>query len=110
MLNKEQILSANDLPQEEVQVLEWGGSVFVRTMTGSERDAFESDYQKDKSKDIRAKLCVRVVCDENGQRLFSDADIMALSSKSAAALDRIFAAAISLNKVSNKDIEELKKT
>jgi len=41
-LNKEQILRADDLKTEEVDVPEWGGSVRVRVLTGTERDAFES--------------------------------------------------------------------
>jgi hypothetical protein len=108
MLTKDQILSSDDLPRELVKVPEWGGEVYVRTMSGADRDAFEADFQRDRSKDIRAKLAVRVVCDRSGQRLFTDADIPALSNKSAAALDRIFAAAIKLNKISKDDVEELK--
>ncbi len=40
MLTREQILQSDDLPRETVQVPEWGGEVQVRTMTGTDRDAF----------------------------------------------------------------------
>ncbi len=33
ILSKEAILSADDLPREIVSVPEWGGQVYVRTMT-----------------------------------------------------------------------------
>ena len=38
MLTREQILGLSDLPREEVRIPEWGGVVFVRALTGSERD------------------------------------------------------------------------
>ena len=40
-LTKENIISADDLQRERVDVLEWKGHVFVKTMTGAERDSFE---------------------------------------------------------------------
>ena len=42
MLTREQILQSDDLPCETVPVPEWGGEVQVRTMTGTDRDAFEA--------------------------------------------------------------------
>ena len=42
ILSKEAILAADDLPREIVSVPEWGGQVCVRTMTGTDRDAFET--------------------------------------------------------------------
>jgi hypothetical protein len=45
-LTRDSILNAKDLKKELVKVPEWGGEVYVRCMTGSERDAFESEaYQ-----------------------------------------------------------------
>jgi len=120
LLTREQILQANDLPRERVPVPEWGGELFVRTMTGSERDAFESESVIFESKgrtapnmdalnQTRARLCARTICDEQGQRLFSDADVAALGAKSSAALDRVYEAASRLNKISTQDVEELAK-
>ena len=43
MLTQEQIRAASDLKTEEVYVPEWGGSVLMRGMTGTERDAWEDD-------------------------------------------------------------------
>ena len=42
MLNREAILSSVDLPKELVSVPEWGGDLYVRTLNGTERDAFEA--------------------------------------------------------------------
>ena len=118
LLTREAILQADDLPRELVEVPEWGGSVFVRTLTGSERDAFEAEsvvfHPKGQSepnmeslKQTRARLCARCICDEKGQRLFTDEDVSALGAKSGAALDRVYEVAARRNKISQKDMEEL---
>lgn len=113
MLTKEQILQTNDLPKELVKVPEWDGEVYVRTMTGAERDNFEQSLVISKGKmnlaNIRARLCALAICDENGNRLFTDSEIEQLGQKSAAALDRIFEVTQKLNGIGAKDIEELEK-
>ena len=41
LLSKTEILTANDLQTEDVEVPEWGGAVRVRSFTGREREPFE---------------------------------------------------------------------
>ena len=108
-LSKQAILDVQDLKREEVQIPEWGGSVFVRMMTAGERDRFEAEFQaaKDGMKDLRAKLAQLVVTDAEGIALFTADEVAKLSAKSAAALDRIFTVAIRLNKIGQQDIEDL---
>lgn len=122
LLNKQQILDAEDFKTEIVDVPEWGGSVMVMTMTSEARDALEAsfvDFDDDKSKakensqarlaNIRAKYVAASVVDEKGNLIFSQKDIIALGKKSAAAMDRVFAVTQKLNKVDDKDIEDLAK-
>ena len=112
MLSKKDILTADDLPHQDVEVPEWGGTVRVRTMTGTERDAFEGEtYTGDGANTInmRARMCARCIIGEDGERLFEDRDMAELGAKSAAALDRVFAVAQALNGFSDSDIEELEK-
>ena len=40
-LTRDLILGMDDLSRVRVDVPEWGGHLFVRSMTGMERDAFE---------------------------------------------------------------------
>lgn len=114
-LTKDDILALDDLPRESVDVPEWGGTVYVRTLTGTERDAFEASVMAPRkgarmnTANIRARLGVLCIVDENGERLFSDRDAIELGKKSAPALDRIFTAAQRLNGLSAEDIEELVK-
>ena len=110
-LGKEAILSANDRTVEVVAVPEWGGDVTVKTMSGTERDAFEQSIVQGKDKmdlaNVRARLCVRCIVGDDGERVFGDGDAIALGAKSAAALDRVFGAAQKLNGLSADDVEEL---
>jgi len=116
VLNRDDILKVSDISIEEVDVPEWGGSVFVKGMTGTERDAFESSIVQQRGKNssvnmsnIRAKLSAQTICDEAGERLFTDADVKALGKKSATALQRVFDVAQRLSGISGDDVEELAK-
>lgn len=103
------ILAAQDLPRKAVDVPEWGCTVYVRSMTGDERDAWEQWLldTKDGRRRIRARYCALVLVDADGERLFQDTDedVEALGKKSAAALDRVFGAALTLNGMSEADQE-----
>lgn len=109
-IGKAEILAAQDRPTERVNVPEWGGEVIVRTLSGAERDAYEDETLKTDGKSLvvnrknaRARLVARCLCDESGNRLFSDAEAVALGSKSAAVLDRLFGIAQRLNGMTPKD-------
>ena len=113
-LSRDAILQREDIVTEDVEVPEWGGTVRVRGMSGVERDAFEASLieqpeangkrrrkqqaaTKTNMANVRAKLCAWCIMDENGAKLFSDADVVALGAKSAAALDRIYEVASELS-------------
>lgn len=111
LLTREQILAADDSTIETVSVPEWGGEVGVKTLTGFEKDLWESGRQtKDGNfnlENIRASLVAVAACDSNGQRLFSLNDVVDLGKKSARALDRVFQAAKKLNGVSDEELDEI---
>lgn len=110
-LSRENILEANDVPTEDVEVPEWGGTVRVQAMTGTERDKFEASMvgkgNKPNLANFRAKLAAACMVDENGDRLFSESDVNALGKKSAAALDRVATAAQRISALSAEDVDEL---
>lgn len=114
-LTREQILSSVDLKPEKVPVPEWGGEspdeafVYVRIMTGTERDAFEGNWDSVKFKNGRSYLAVTTICDEQGNSLFNPDDVEALGKKSSAALTRVLDVCMRLNRLGAKDIEELEK-
>lgn len=115
LLTREAILAAQDLGGEEVAVPEWGGTVRVRMMTGTERDQFETAVMRAKEAaageevNLRAMLAALTLCDAEGQALFSVADVAALGRKSAAALERVFSVASRLNAMTDRDVADLGK-
>lgn len=95
--------------------------VYVRQMTGHERDAFEQSLltkKKDSkgnvvaveqaTEDFRAKLAVQTVCDANGNLILKRDDYLRLSVNiSALKLEKIINEAQRINGIGEKDREEL---
>lgn len=118
-LTEEEVYQADDLTREFVAVPEWANGdpeagVYIRTMSGTERDQFEEDISKTKGKkteinfkNIRARLVAMTACDENGKPIFTNID--KLGEKSSKALDRCFGVAQRLNGMTDKDVEGLAK-
>lgn len=116
LLTRDQILNALDMESQVVAVPEWGGDVMVKGLTGAERDAFERRIVEMRGKktqvnltNIRAKLVALCAVDKDGKRIFTDADVVALGGKSAAALDRVFTVAQKLSGLTTEDVDELEK-
>lgn len=114
MLNRDDILKASDIKVEPV--LAWGGTVYVKGMTGKERDQFEASIiqmrgnkQNFNLENVRAKLCVLTICDESGNRLFTDADLPLLAEKSAQELQKIFIVAQRLSGITEEDLSDYTK-
>jgi len=115
-LSREDILNVKDISIEEVEVPEWGGSIYVKSMTGTERDAFEASIVRANSRsgkanvnmeNIRAKIAANTICDENGELLFTKHDITVLGNKSASALQRVFEVAQRLSGITEEAVKEL---
>ena len=115
------------LQKEKVQIekVELGGDnfVYVRQMSGRERDHFEQSMLKavrntkgqvesyeQSLEDYRAKLATATMCDADGNMLLLPDDVGTLSKNmSAVTLDKIIAKAQELNKISEADKEALVK-
>lgn len=111
-LTKDQILAADDSGLLEVQVPEWGGSLFIRVMSVGERDAYENDWIQNKHKGVenfRAKFLQRVLCSEKGDLLFTAAELDLLAGKSARVMSRLWEKAMRHNALTDADVEELAK-
>jgi hypothetical protein len=115
LLNKAAILAADDLTYRDVEVPEWGGTVRVRALSGTDRDAYEAmmiDARQQKGAAVspklhnfRSKLVVRAIVDSNGERLFTDTDARELGAKSGAVIDRLFDIAAELSGMDKKAVE-----
>jgi len=121
VLTREGLLKKEILRKEKVD-LGKDEYVFVRQMTGRERDRFEQSLVKEvmdnkgqsefkrSLDDFRAKLAVHTVCDEDGNNLLRPEDVSTLSQNmSAARLELIVNKAQELNRISEEDKKNLTK-
>jgi len=121
MLTREELLKKEKLKIVKVKFDE-KNFVYVRQMTGREREQFEGllvkkiskggkvvDYQQS-MEDFRAKLAVNCLCNTKGVNLMQPEDYATLSQNmSASRLTKIADAAGKLNGITDEDKEELVK-
>ena len=114
LLSKDQIAAADDRKWEDVNVPEWGGTVRVLGMSGTERNAYQSSLvvlgpngsvQRMNMADQLAKLVAKSIVGEDFERLFTDKDVAALGKKNGAVLERIGAVAQRLSGLRKEDVE-----
>ena len=108
MTIREDIFKAEDLPREFVPTPEWSavdGQVYARCLSGDERDKYEvylanqSEPEPGGGEDtrrmkmgtthLRAMLVAMGACDEHGDSIFRDSDLVQLGMKSADVLERL---------------------
>ena len=109
LLSREDILGLKDLQIEPIDLPEWGGSAYIRCMSGAEREQFEHVFAQQESTMIRATAAGLSLCDEKGQRLFTDKDFLLLATKNWKALDRIYTVARRLSVLTGDEMEALEK-
>jgi hypothetical protein len=115
LLSRSDILRATATPQEMVSLTkELGGDVLVRGMTGVERDAFEASCLEGRGKrrdfnmkNFRAKMVAACCIDDQGHRIFTDADVIALGEVRADVIDKLFSVAQRLSGMRDEDVDEL---
>jgi hypothetical protein len=102
MLSKDAILHAPPPKVEEVHVPEWKDAdgddvVYVRGMTGAERDLWEMSLTVERGGQMvsdganaTAKALVKCIVTAEGQRVFDDRDANELGAQPAAALMRLW--------------------
>lgn len=108
------ILAADDTKYDEVDCPEWGGAVRLKSIKGTQRDAYEQSLMKGSGanremnlRNARAKLIVLCAVDEDGRNLFTADDVNRLGAKNAAPLDRLFDACKTLCGIGDNDVDRL---
>jgi hypothetical protein len=121
VLNREQILNAQDRPQVCVSVDVWGGDVLLTALSVKDRAEVLGDWsklgaiQKEGGDAVAAllrtklKLIALSITDEKGVCLFTVEDIDALARKSEAAIGKIADEAVLLNRFFVSDTEDAAK-
>ncbi len=114
-LTKQQIF-ATSLRLKEVEVPEWGGSVFIRPLTIHEQakladlgTKYEKSSVVDRMKNCTLRLVQWSVCDEQGNPLFEAGDLEPLMSKAASAFLRLQDSILALSGLTEESRKELEK-
>lgn len=112
LLDKNAILLADDIKTEDVHVPEWGGTVRLKTMTGTERDAWGASLRGPDGRPnmqlYTAALIAACAVGEDGAPIFNMQEAPALAEKSAAALVRLQPVAERLNGLGGDAVETAK--
>ena len=125
---KENVFKSEDVKKEWIDIPEWEGGLYVKVMSGEERDAFETAMFKTNDMNdftrnfdnMRARLIAFTAVDEDEKQIFDPilkydiqgklyGDVAELGKKSSIILDRIYIVAQKLNKLRKEDIEDLTK-
>jgi hypothetical protein len=93
-----------------ISVPEWGGDVCLREITAGQRDQWDAwQIEHDgaaRYANIRARLLVLTICDEQGVRLFADNDIAVVSGLPAMSIDKLWDASCKLVGLRPEDVEK----
>lgn len=111
ILSKADILQPRDAEIYPVEVPEWGGTAYIRVPSSAVLDRFQNRQAQLRDQGIplnnfHARIGVLVLCDEQGNLLFTDADESDLSHQSAKALKRVFDAAKGFLGLTDDVVEE----
>lgn len=101
VLTRELILGSQDLPTELFDAPEWGGVVYLRGPTSKEMDEYDDSLTKrrivkdavemvEDFTNYKARLVVRCIVDDDGERIFKDEDAGPLGDKNYVVVNRAF--------------------
>jgi len=124
-LSKDQILGLSDIQTKEIEVPVWNETVYIRQLSRGQQDQymkrrFTSSAVKHGSNAAETESAVdlfghdawivaQAVCDEAGNRLFTNAEAKKLEEKNGEAIGFIAVEIIKFSGLS-KDVEELEET
>lgn len=115
LLSKEEILAADDIQVEDVEVPEWGGTVRVRGLTGAQRSLIQGTVMAVRGQSVTVKadalaamqerLVAMSLVDGDGKRLFTDKEVGKLAAKNAGVIARLFTKAQELSGLAEDSVD-----
>jgi hypothetical protein len=110
-MDREQFLGAQFARAEQVTLPNGAGNVYVRVMSGAERDKFSAERERAGKVDPNGMgyfVCL-VLSDADGNRILKSSDVKSVMEKPAAVLDAIIDAAMKLNGMADDAVEDAEK-
>jgi hypothetical protein len=114
-LTKQDIKAVKDRPIIEFPVPEWGGSVLLRGLSSTARDAWEKECSiaKKNGDELpnmwRAKFVRCGIVGDDGKPMFEENELRELSDKSTGVIDTLFGEVAKLSHMTKETVEELEK-
>lgn len=118
VLTKDAILNVKNLELKELEVDEWGGSVFMGHMTLAERFEYDEKFTSEINGEVSIKEpsnpaymleYIRMVLkDASGNYLFSEEDVKLLLNKQAKVIVKVFKACTEYNSM-KYEVDDIKK-
>jgi hypothetical protein len=117
---RELILSTAPARSPKVEAVDTGewGTMHVRVMSGTERDAYDATLYRDwdeeterwiRPPNLRSHLLVRTICDTKGVRVFTDDDVAKLGEADHRLLTPLYVKSMEINRIGGGAVEEEKK-
>lgn len=107
-------LSKAELKREPIDIPEWGDGFYIRVMSAGERDAMEASAVDGDAASLlqshwRSKLVMYTLCDDQGNRIFTDGDLDLICGMDGNLIARIAGESMALNQIAADAVSELEK-
>lgn len=109
-LTKDQIKQANDIVLSEYDVPEWGGSIFIRSLSGAQMADAQKAFKKASDQEKLTLMIIYCACDEQGNQLFSFTDTPWLNAKNMNVLLRVVNECNRVNGFADEELEKNSET
>ena len=113
-LTREEILAKRRVGPRQAVEVDGLGTVYVAKFSAKDRDRFEEIVTggipgKVNLKNVRAQVATLLIVDEDGKRMFSDADADALGELDTDAIQAVVDAGFAINGIKQDAVEEAAK-
>lgn len=105
---RKRLMGANDTKVQPIEVPEWGGTYYVRVLSGKDRESFEEALSAEqRMKNFRIRFLLLALCDEDGKRVLGDGDTDVLGDRNSVTLNRVFEQAWTINAFTKEAVDAL---
>jgi len=112
-----QIIEADDIEMRRVPVPEWGGAIYMKSMTGQDRDNYiglvqarmvgsGDDRKISDYSGLSSHLLQKCMAKKDGSPLFSPAQVRDLQKKNSGVLNRLQTIAQEMNGLTDEEVEK----
>ncbi len=104
---RESVINSEDCKIVEVQTPEWGVNVCVKQFDVKTRSAIVELQEEDlPDSEFLTRCATIVICDEHGDRVFTNDDACLLESKNPAVIERVCEEAFKVNGMGADEIDK----